>query len=136
MIDLHPTKCNLCAGKVVYISNSQIYGREYGSGKCYFCTQCGAYVGTHEPRPMEAYGILANEEMRNMKKKCHELFDMKWKNEPTSRKRHRARNRAYKELAEKLNISVDDCHFGFFDLDMLKKAYKVLNIQVQDRKEK
>ena len=126
MIDLYPTKCNLCNGKVDYISNSRIYGREYGSGKCYYCTKCGAYVGTHKPRPREALGILGNEEMRNMKMKCHELFDLKWKNEPTSKKRHIARKRAYKELADKLHISAKECHFGYFDMDMLNKAYERL----------
>ena len=126
MIDLYPTKCNLCNGKVDYISNSRIYGREYGSGKCYYCTKCGAYVGTHKPRPREALGILGNEEMRNMKMKCHELFDLKWKNEPTSKKRHIARKRAYKELADKLHISAKECHFGDFDMDMLNKAYELL----------
>ena len=101
MIDLQPTKCNLCNGKVVYISNSKIYGKEYGSGKCYFCTKCGAYVGTHKPRPKEALGILGNSEMREMKMKCHELFDRQWKNEKTSMKRHIARKKAYTELAVK-----------------------------------
>ena len=71
MIDLHPTKCNLCSGKVVLISNAKIYGREYGSGLCYFCTECGAYVGTHGPRPTEALGILSNKEMRETKVNYH-----------------------------------------------------------------
>lgn len=126
MIDLQPTICNICGGEVIYTSNSKIYGREYGSGKMYYCTKCGAYVGTHEPRPKEALGILGNKEMRDMKMKCHDLFDNKWKSEPTSKKRHVARNNAYKWLAEKLKISVDDCHFGYFDMDMLNKAYEVL----------
>lgn len=122
-IDLHPKKCNLCGGYVIYISNSKIYGREYGSGKCYFCTKCGAYVGTHKPRPREALGILGNAEMREMKMKCHELFDRKWKKEKDKRS---ARKRAYKELAAKLNIPVSECHFGYFDMDMLNRAYPIL----------
>jgi uncharacterized protein with PIN domain len=67
MVNLQPTKCNLCGGRVEYISNAEIYGRIYGSGYCYRCRNCGAYVGTHERRPKEAFGILANEEMRKMK---------------------------------------------------------------------
>ncbi len=126
LIDLYHKKCNLCSGKVTYISNSKIYGREYGSGKCYFCTNCGAYVGTHKPRPKEALGILGNAKMRDMKMKCHELFDRKWKNEPTSRKRNIARKEAYRQLAENLNIPYNECHFGYFDMDMLDKAYGIL----------
>lgn len=64
MIDLYPRKCNLCGGDVIYTSNSRIYGREYGSGKCYYCTKCHAYVGTHKPEPRKALGLLANPEMR------------------------------------------------------------------------
>lgn len=126
LIDLQPTKCNLCGGQVIYMSNSKIYGREYGSGKCYFCTKCGAYVGTHKSRPQEALGILANAEMREMKMKCHELFDHQWNDEKTSKKRHIARKKAYADLAFKLDIPVDGCHFGYFDADMLDKVYGIL----------
>ena len=68
MIDKYPTVCNLCGGKVIYTSNARIYGKEYGSGKCYLCTNCGAYVGTHKPRPREALGLLADAKMRTGKK--------------------------------------------------------------------
>lgn len=111
------------------MSNARIYGREYGSGKCYFCTKCGAYVGTHKPRPKEALGILGNAEMREMKMKCHELFDRKWKNEQTSKKRHSARKKAYRDLASSLNIPVEECHFGYFDMVMLNKAYEILRLE-------
>lgn len=129
-MNLFPTECNICSGKVIYTSNSKIYGREYGSGKMYYCTECGAYVGTHEPRPKEALGLLANKEMRDMKIKCHDLFDRKWKNEPTSRKRHIARKKAYKELSERLQIPIEECHFGYFDMDMLNRAFEILESEV------
>lgn len=58
---LRPTKCNICGGEVEYIPNKFIYGKSYGSGFCYHCCQCGAYVGTHKIRPQEAFGILARE---------------------------------------------------------------------------
>lgn len=118
-----PTKCNLCGGHVIYTSNSVIYGKEYGSGKCYLCTECGAYVGTHKPRPREAMGILANKEMRDMKMKCHDLFDKKWLGAKNKRK---ARQSAYMDLAEKLKINISECHFGYFDLPTLNKAYQIL----------
>ena len=62
-VDTHPTTCNLCGGQVIYTSNERVYGRKYGSGYCYLCTCCGAYVGTHEPRPREALGLLADSRM-------------------------------------------------------------------------
>lgn len=76
MIDLHPTRCNICGGKVIYTSNARVYGRKYGSGMCYYCTKCGAFVGTHEPHPEVAYGILSNAKMRAAKKKLHSISVM------------------------------------------------------------
>ena len=135
-IDLHPTKCNLCGGKVIFTSNSKIYGKEYGSGKCYMCTSCGAYVSTHKPRPDEAMGILADAEMRDMKRKCHEKFDKIWMRGSTGEKRHMLRNRTYGMLAERMNIPVEQCHFGYFDMDQLKVAYqKVLEMESENKRE-
>lgn len=128
MIDLAPQICNICSGKVIYTSNADIYGKEYGSGKCYLCLNCGAYVGTHKPRPREALGLLANKEMRMGKMMCHDIFDSKWKGKPKARKK---RNDLYIWLSKQLNIPVCDCHFGYFDLVMLRKAYKIL-IRIKD----
>jgi hypothetical protein len=114
----------------VYTSNSAVYhGREYGSGKCYLCQKCGAYTGTHKPRPKEALGLLANERMRKGKIMCHDIFDSKWRGMP---KAHKKRNDLYKWLAKQLEIPVAECHFGWFDIDMLIKAYKILE-QIKDK---
>lgn len=125
-INLNPTKCNICNGKVIYMSNSKLYGKPYGSGYCYFCTECKSYVGTHVPRPKEAMGLLANNEMREKKKECHSIFDTYWKNEKTSKGRHKKRYHLYKKLAIELGLPVEECHFGYFDMDLLCKAYAVL----------
>lgn len=117
--DKQPKRCNLCGGKVVYVPNKLIYGKSYGSGFCYMCTKCKAYVGTHEPRPMEAMGLLANKEMRNLKQICHDLFDEKWKT-------HNERRYMYHKLADKMGITMPECHFGYFDADQLKQALKIL----------
>ncbi len=119
MVDLHPKKCNLCGGVVEYIPNKKIYGRSYGSGYCYHCRECGAYVGTHVPRPREALGVLANAEMRKKKMDCHAIFDSLWKNGKQRRSR-------YKRLATEMQIPVEECHFGYFDLRLLDKALGIL----------
>lgn len=116
---LRPTECNICGGEVEYIPNKQIYGKSYGSGFCYHCTNCGAYVGTHKPRPKDALGILATAEMRTMKMKCHDIFDKMWDTP-------KQRNKMYKWLAKELDMRLEDCHFGYFDMAMLNKAYKIL----------
>lgn len=124
MINERPKVCNLCGGEVILVPNSFIYnGQSYGSGFCYLCTECGAYVGTHRKRPYDAMGILANKEMRQMKKKCHDIFDLKWKDK---KRKHYSRDIAYQRLAKKMGISNEDCHFGYFDMEQLEKAYSIL----------
>lgn len=123
MIDLHPTRCNICGGHVVFTSNAAIYGKEYGSGKCYLCQSCGAYTGTHRPRPKEALGLLADESMRKGKVMCHDLFDAMWKGKPKARKK---RKDLYAWLADRMGIPVEECHFGYFDIHQLRRAYLIL----------
>ena len=113
------TTCNICRGKVEYIPIERIYGRSYGSGWCYRCTQCGAYVGTHINNPKKPLGILANENMRELRKMCHAVFDKRWNTA-------KERSKAYADLADKLGIKVEDCHFAMFDEEMLRKALLVL----------
>lgn len=123
-VDLHPTRCHLCGGKVIFTSNARIYqGKEYGSGRCYLCLQCGAHVGTHIPRPDEALGLLANAPMRKGKVQCHELFDRLWKGKDQSRK---LRAELYAWLSRQMGIPLAECHFGYFDLSQLHKAYSIL----------
>lgn len=135
-VNLQPTICNICGGEVEYIENSKIYGKSYGSGWCYHCKKCGAYVGTHKPRPKEALGILADDEMKQWKMWCHNLFDRLWKGVPEYFKldgtRVKAvppkmkRGQAYKRLAKEMGIPESECHFGYFNVKQLKRAYAIL----------
>lgn len=119
-INLHPTTCNICGGEVVFTSNAEVYGgKTYGSGKCYLCKQCGAYVGTHKPRPDEAMGILADHDMRAMKRAAHELFDSRWSS-PSERAKQ------YQWLADQLGIPPGMSHFGYFDKPMLRRAIELM----------
>lgn len=123
MIDIHPTICNICGGHVVFTTNATIYGKEYGSGKCYLCENCGAYTGTHRPRPREALGLLADESMRKGKVACHDLFDAMWKGKKKAQKK---RKDLYAWLADRMGVPVEECHFGYFDIHQLRRAYRIL----------
>ena len=123
-VDTHPTTCNLCGGQVIYTSNERVYGRKYGSGYCYQWTCCWAYVGTHEPRPREALGLLADSRMRKGKIMCHALFDALWRGKPKAR---RKRDALYEWLAGQMGLPLADCHFGYFDLQQLRQAYRLLS---------
>ena len=120
MIDLHPTICNICGGDVEYIENSKIYGRSYGSGWCYHCKNCDAYVGTHKPNPKEALGILATPEMKSWKISCHKLFDSLWKEQGFNR------GKCYAWLSKEMKLERGMCHFGYFDMKQLRQAYAIL----------
>lgn len=117
------TKCNLCGGKVIFTRNDRIYGKSYGSGFCYLCTQCGAYVGTHKYPKNAPLGILANARMRELKQTCHYFFDQQWKGKKNSGYK---RTQAYKQLAEKMGIPEEDCHFGYMDEPTLKRALRII----------
>ena len=114
-----PKVCIHCGYEVVYTSNSEIYGREYGNGKCYLCRNCKASVGVHTGTDIPL-GILATKELRELKKKAHSSFDPIWK----SKKKYRWQ--CYRELSIKLDIDLKECHFGWFDKEMLLKAINIL----------
>lgn len=126
-MNFYPKVCNICGGDVIYTTNARIYGKQYGSGYCYLCTRCGAFVGTHRPRPKEAMGILANAEMRELRKQCHDLFDTLWKG-----KKHALdkRGRCYAWLAEAMDVPLEDCHFGYFDKAQLERALIILRERI------
>lgn len=113
-----PKICPFCQGRIKYTSNSEIYGKEYGNGKCYLCKKCDAYVGVHNNTNI-ALGIIANKKMRTLKKECHEIFDRLWIN-------GKQRNQLYHKLSKLMNIERKHCHFGHFDIPELEKALKIL----------
>lgn len=124
MIDAYPipTVCLYCNGPVRYTSNAEIYGRPYGNGKCYKCDGCDAYVGVHTGTKIPL-GRMANRELRELKKKCHALFDPVWKLNKNIKREH-----AYGRLANVLGIPINECHFGWFDKPMLDKAFEIMSV--------
>lgn len=116
-----PVKCDYCHAPVIFTSNSDIYGKEFGSGKCYKCTQCDSYVGVHDGTQIPL-GPLANKELRDLKIKCHVLFDPVWQNSKIINK-----EQAYGKLANLLKIPANECHFGWFDKALLLQSLEILN---------
>lgn len=107
----------------MYMTNDHVYGKQYGSGYCYYCTECHAFVGTHRPWPKVALGVLADKHMRELKVECHNIFDKFWRGKPKAKKK---RDDLYMWLANKMGIPIQDCHFGYFDRDELRRALKIL----------
>lgn len=113
-----PKQCPYCNHDIVFTSNKEIYGKEYGNGKCYLCRNCKASVGCHDSgKPL---GVLATKEMKVLKTACHDLFDLVWKTKKLGR------SECYRRMSILLRIEQRDCHFGHFDIPMLMKSIHIL----------
>jgi uncharacterized protein YlaI len=109
------------SNKIRYTNNKEIYGKTYGNGGCYLCDNCKSYVGVHNTKQKIPLGRFANKELRELKMKCHNIFDKFWKEEKLSR------GDCYRYLANKLNLYVRETHFGWFDKEYLLKSLDILN---------
>ena len=96
------------------------------------CFFCDAYVGCHG-NTWESKGTLANLQLRRLRSKCHGVFDPRWKPQGLGKIdksiASRKREAEYAWLAEKLGISVQECHFGMFDVEMCRKVLRILGEQ-------
>lgn len=113
--------CPYCGCKSKYVDSSVIYGRSYGM--VYRCEPCDAFVGVHHKTSKKALGRLANRELREWKKKAHSYFDQLWKRGlKEGRIKHEVRSSAYKWLANELEIKVEHCHIGMFDIELCRRT--------------
>lgn len=111
-------KCPYCGSEVIKTTNDEIYGRKFGNGMCYKCTNCDAYVGCHNSgKPL---GRLSNKELRGLKNKCHAMFDTFWVKQP------KKRNQYYQKLADEMGVKKEECHFGYFGKEELIKAIEII----------
>ena len=114
-----PKICRYCGSPVVYTSNAEIYGREYGNGKCYLCRNCKAYVGVHTGTQIPL-GTLANKELRDIRHKAHNEFDQLWKSNKMTR------YNAYKWLANEMNLEIKKTHIGWFEKGQCLKVIELV----------
>lgn len=122
-----PTICRYCGSPVVYTSNAEIYGREYGEGRCYLCRNCRAFVGVH-PGTDTPLGTLANEELRRYRKAAHFWFDKIWKS-PT---KITTRDKAYKWLSKELGLPKKETHIGMFEKEQCEKVMEISQKKLQE----
>ena len=105
----------LNTGKYIYPHRQDLYKLKF-----WHCKPCNAYVGTHKGTDIPL-GRLADEQLRHWKKETHKVFDPHWRNTDMKRKE------AYRWLADKLDIKVDHCHIGWFDIETCKRVIEVCN---------
>lgn len=117
-----PKICTNCgSSKIRYTSNAEIYhGKQYGNGYCYLCDSCGASVGVHDTKKKIPLGRFATKELKELKMRCHSLFDVFW------RSRQFTRTDCYGYLASRLGLMLRETHFGWFDKEYLERAIDIL----------
>ena len=115
-----PTHCRYCHGEVIPVHNSAIYGRGFGKWPyAYLCTECKAYVGVHQYTDIPL-GYVADKKTREARKLAKAEF-FRWLGVSKLSK-----SEAYSQLADRLNIAKEYCHFGMFSEAMSEKAYSWL----------
>lgn len=117
--------CPYCGKPAKLVDSIEIYKtRSYG--KAYLCKECDAYVGCHKgtDRPL---GRLANAELRMWKQRAHAAFDILWQTKEFDRKS------AYAWLADKLDIPIESCHIGMFDVDRCQQVIEVSLAYLQEK---
>ncbi len=100
-------------GEVIYPHRPDLHKKKF-----WRCRPCDAYVGCHGAT-YEPLGILANPELRLLRRKAHDAFDVRWEGKGKG-----VRNSCYKALAETLGIDKNECHIGQFDIEMCRRVIK------------
>ncbi len=126
--------------EAVLVPGSTIYPRRGDLAALWFwyCGDCGAYCGCHKGTK-KALGRPANAELRNARTQLHQKrLDPIWRDAAGSYDVHHqdriarkiitnaARSRTYAFLAEKLGITVKDCHVAMFSLEQCRAAWTAL----------
>lgn len=133
--------CPYCFSDTEYVNSKEVYGNKIGkkSGMIYVCRSCSAYVGVHKGTN-NALGRLANAELREAKMEAHYWFDQISRtgiiNEvwPVFIKGISNRSKSYLWLSRHLNIIVEDCHIGMFDVDMCLNVIKISKEAIENHK--
>ena len=104
--------CDYCGNPAEKVKGTDIYPHrpDLHHKRFYRCLPCNAYVGCHA-RSGEAFGRLANAELRAAKVRAHGAFDPLWEEGKFS-----SRTKAYAWLASAMGLTKDECHIGMFDL--------------------
>lgn len=110
-------RCQYCQAPAELVDGTVIYPNrpDLKEKNFWLCVPCDAFVGCHKggigygdgTRP---FGTLADADLRLARKNTHLAFDVLWNTKAERRK-------AYRWLAEELQINEADCHIAMFNLE-------------------
>ncbi len=120
--------CPYCNSKTKLVSGDEIFTKGSGFGHLVFykcASGCDAYCGTKIYKGIrESLGSIANKELRELRKKCHRLFDIKWKGATNEKL---ARRNAYYWLQKYMGLPDELAHIGMFDEEQCQILIQELN---------
>ena len=114
--------CPYCKRDTEYVDSKVIYsGSSYGM--VYLCRPCDAYVGVHHGDSGRSKGSVAKKALREWRKQAHAVFD------PIALEKRPgwSRSKAYKWLAEKMELPVPITHIGMFSINNCKRVIQICN---------
>lgn len=117
-------ECPYCGNHCDLIDSKEVYQESHGF--IYICRPCKAWVGVHHKNTDQSYGFVARKDLRDLRHKCHQLFDPLWGYKVAAGKsKKQAQASARKWLAEKLGIDVVECHIGMMDNDRCNQVIQI-----------
>lgn len=104
--------CPYCHRPALRVNGRRVYPHRPDLARRWFyqCEPCQAHVGCHRRAPHKPLGTLAKPALRRARSQAHAVFDPLW------RKGAMTRDEAYEWLSRQLELPVDDCHIGQFDM--------------------
>ena len=79
-IEVNPSQCPECGGKVILTTNHVVYGRAYGKQLVYYCQQCNSYAFTQKiDNEYKAMEMMKNKYRRKLEKEVISMFEERCK---------------------------------------------------------
>ena len=130
-LDPVPCPCTECGRNAEMVGGERIYPHraDLAVKKFYLC-ECGAYVGTH-PGTCQPLGTPANSVTRRARNEAHAHFDALYK-EVGRRTPDKGspRKRGYRWLAERMEMTVDECHIGMMTAAQATRVVEICKPQM------
>jgi len=104
--------CQYCGARAKLANAYEVFGKDSDQHYyiCFNFPSCDALVGCH-PGTINPYGILANRELRHLRRLVHNAIDPFWQSGRMTR------DQVYEQIERELNLTPDEAHIG-----MLNKA--------------
>lgn len=104
--------CPKCSKQGELVDSKIVYGKSYGHIWYCDCEPEGVYVGINK-KTGKPLGTMADKKLRVLRKRAHAAFDPLWKCD----KPKMSRTEAYGWLSSAMNVELEFCHIGMFDIE-------------------